>query len=147
MGVPWLRLIDAALGMAQIARGRRAAPGGVSEQLEVSGRALGGLESRLAGVMVAALEEAFDRGTRRLELEREHLEAERARAERALKLELLRQAGDRAIARLRLLAAVAAASWIGTLLLSSRVAGGRTAGRLLLGAGWMLLLAAIGTSF
>ena len=37
-----------------------------------------GLEARLAGVVVAALKEAFDRDTRRLELEREQLDAERA---------------------------------------------------------------------
>ena len=52
----------------------------------------GGLEARLAGVVVAALKEAFDRDTQRLELEREQLDAERQRAERALRLELRRQA-------------------------------------------------------
>ena len=86
----------------------------------------GGLEARLAGVVVAALKEAFDRDTRRLELEREQLEAERERAERALRLELQRQAGDREIGRLRLLAGVAVASWLGTLFFSARLLGGRS---------------------
>src|ERR1700704_2063060 len=116
MAVPWLQLIDAALGAATCAGGRRA-PAAVEEpgQLEAGGRALGGLEHRLAGVVVVALKEAFDRDTRRLELEREQLAAERDRTERALRLELERQAGDREIGRLRLLAAIAFASWISTL--------------------------------
>ena len=110
MPVPWLQLIDAALGVANFARGRkapRAAADGQRSQLEPAAGAPGGLEARLAGVVVAALKEAFDRDTRRLELEREQLEAERERAERALRLELQRQAGDREIGRLRLLAGVA----------------------------------------
>ena len=111
------------------------------------GRALGGLETRLAGVVVAALKEAFDRDTRRLELEREQLEAERKRAERALQLELLRQAGDREIGRLRLLAGVAVASWLGTLFFATRLIGGGVGARVALGIGWLLLLAAIGASF
>ena len=46
--------------------------------------ALGALETRLAGVLVAALKEAFDRDKARMDLERETVEAERGRAERAL---------------------------------------------------------------
>src|SRR5262245_54297402 len=82
MAVPWLRLLDTALGLASLARNRRdAAAGNPVQQIEAGSRALGGLETRLAGVVVAALKEAFDRDTRRLELEREQLEAERQRAE------------------------------------------------------------------
>src|SRR5436305_10185626 len=147
MAVPWLRLLDAAMGLATMARSRRGPESGGVEQLEASGRALGGLETRLAGVVVAALKEAFDRDTRRLELEREQLEAERNRAERALQLELLRQAGDREIGRLRLLAGVAVASWLGTLFFATRLTGGSVGARVALGAGWLLLLAAIGASF
>src|SRR5229473_1646796 len=123
MAVPWLGIIDAVIGVTTLARGRWS-PASEQQQLEAGGRNLGGLETRLAGVVVAALKEAFDRDTRRLELEREQLAAERLRAERALKLELLRQSGDREIGRLRLLAGVAVASWIGTLLLSARLIGG-----------------------
>jgi hypothetical protein len=148
MPLPWLQLIDAALGVANFARGRRA-PAAVDEplQLEPGGRALGGLEHRLAGVVVVALKEAFDRDTRRLELEREQLAAERERAERALRLELERQAVDREVGRLRLLAGIAFASWIGTLFFSARVAGGSVGARAALGGGWLLLLFAIAASF
>ncbi len=97
--------------------------------------------------MVAALREAFDRDSRRLDLEREQLEAERQRAERALRLELQRQAGEREIGRLRLLAGVAGTAWIGTLVLASRLLGGGTGARAALGAGWLFLLGAIAASF
>jgi hypothetical protein len=149
MGLPWLRIIDAALGVTDLMRGRRArALDADSESLQLpGGAALGGLEARLAGVVVAALKEAFDRDTRRLQLEREQLEAERRRAERAMQLELLRLAGDRELGRLRLLAGAALASWIGTLFFSGRLIGGSLTPRLMLGAGWILLLAAIAASF
>jgi hypothetical protein len=64
-----------------------------------------------------------------------------------MKLELLRQAGDREIGRLRLLAAVAVVSWFGTLFFSGRLIGGGAASRVALGGGWLLLLAAIAASF
>ena len=148
MPVPWLRILKTVLGVSDFARlaaGR--AMGDQEEQLVPGTRALGHLETRLAGVVVAALKEAFDRDSRRLELEREQLEAERQRAERALKLELLRQAGDREVGRLRLLAGVAAGSWLGTLFFSTRLASGSLGVRIALGGGWALLLAALALSF
>ena len=149
MPVPWLRLLDAFIGVTDLARSRRIrqlAPGGEeSQQLDVSGRALGGLETRLAGVVVAALKEAFDRDTRRLELEREELEVERRRTERALQLELLRQAGDREIGRLRLIAGLAVAGWIASFFPAVRLV--PFAARATLGAGWLLLLASVAASF
>ena len=96
---------------------------------------------------MAALKEAFDRDHQRLELERERLEAERQQAERALRAELRRQAVDREIGRLRLLAGLAAGSWLGTLWFSTRLAGGSVAARVALGIGWLLLLAALGATF
>ena len=134
---------------SQISRAARKAP--VDEepppqQLEAAARAPGGLEARLAGVVVAALKEAFDRDTRRLDLERQQLEAERERAERALRLELQRQAGEREIGRMRLLAGVAGAAWLGTLLLVARLIGSIGA-RVALGFGWLFLLGAIAASF
>jgi len=149
MPIPWLQLVDAALGVANFARGRKA-PGPATEagqQIDAATRAPAGLEARLAGVVVAALKEAFDRDSRRLELEREQLAAERQRAERLLRLELHRQAGDREIGRLRLLAGVAGTAWIGSLLLLSRVTGGGMGARVTLGFGWLLLLGAIAASF
>ena len=156
MPVPWLRMLDALIGVTDLARSRRIramsdATAEQQQQLETVGRAgsgpLGGLETRLAGVVVAALKEAFDRDTRRLELERVELEAERERAERALRLELLRQAGDREIRRLRLLAGVAVATWIGTLFFSALLIGGSLPARVAIGSGWVLVLGSIAMSF
>jgi hypothetical protein len=151
MAVPWLRVLNAVLGINEIARvvkGRSAAAAAADDpdQLAVGGRG-GPLEARLAGVVVAALKEAFDRDHQRLELEREQIEAERARAERLLRIELARQAGDQEIGRLRLLAGVAIASWLGTLFFSAHLVGGASAGRVALGVGWILLLAALAASF
>jgi hypothetical protein len=148
MPLPWLQLIDAALGIANFARGRKAAPApDESMQLEAGARAPGGLEARMAGVVVAALKEAFDRDSRRLELEREQLAAERQRAERAMKLEMLRQAGDREIGRMRLLGGVSGLAWIATLFLSTRLIGAGLVPRITLGLGWLLLLGAVAASF
>jgi hypothetical protein len=151
MPVPWLSLVEAALGLTDLARtrwkGTPSQPQDPQRQLEVGGGALGGLETRLAGVVVAALQEAFDRDSRRLDLEREQQAAERDRAERALRLELRRQAGDREIGRLRLLGGLAAASWVATLMFSTQAIGGGAGARLALGAGWMMLLGAFGAAF
>jgi hypothetical protein len=144
MPVPWLGIIDAVIGVTALARGRKSAA--TSDQL-LERRSFGSLETRLASVVVAALKEAFDRDTRRLELEREQVAAEREREERALRLELQRQAGDREIGRLRLLAGVAVVSWLGTLVLASRLVGAGGGARLALGGGWLLLLGAIAASF
>jgi len=150
MAVPWLRIFDMLIGVTDIARSSRSRPaaeGAETQQLAPGSRALGHLETRLAGVVVAALKEAFDRDTRRLELEREQVEAERARAERALRLELLRQAGEREIGRLRLIAGVAVASWLGTLFFSTRVIGGGAGPKAAIGCGWLLLIAALASAF
>jgi hypothetical protein len=151
MALPWLRILDALIGVTDLARSRKMARVGRAaedpqEQLEAGGHA-GNLETRLAGVVVAALKEAFDRDSKRLDLEKVQLDAERERAERALNLELLRQAGDREIGRLRLLAGVAVVTWMGTLFFSARLIGGATAARVALGGGWLLLLGAIAMSF
>ena len=146
MPLPWLQLIDAALGVANFARSRKAtAPEESRQDLQAASAAPGGIEARLAGVVVAALKEAFDRDSRRLDLEREQLAAQRERAERALQLELQRQAGDREIGRLRLLAGVAGTAWIATLVMSVRIAG--VGPRVALGVGWLFLLGAIGAAF
>ena len=151
MAVPWLRILDTLLGISDLARMRKPPPPRSAlddpQQLEVTNRALGGLETRLAGVMVAALKEVFDRDTKRLDLEREQIAIERERAERALRLELRRQAADREIGRLRLLAGIAVASWIGTLFFSTRLIGGPPGGRVALGIGWLLLLLAFACAF
>jgi hypothetical protein len=149
MPLPWLQILDAVIGVTDLARSRkiRRMADAPEQQLEGGNRAPAGLEARLAGVVVAALKEAFDRDARRIEFEREQVSAERERAERALRLELQRQAGDREIGRLRLLAGVAVASWIGTLFFSSRLMSGGVGPRVMLGAGWLLLLAAFALAF
>lgn len=148
MPLPWLGLIDTLLDVANLALSRKSRrPAVESESSAVASRTGGQLEARMTSVVVAALKEAFDRDASRLELEREQAERERLRAERLLKLELLRQAGDREIGRLRLMAAVAIGSWIGTLFFSARLAGGPAGARIMLGAGWLLLLLALSLSF
>jgi hypothetical protein len=151
MALPWLRILDAVLGVADLARSRKtralSRTSGDPESLESLGQRLPlhGLEARLAGVMVAALKEVFDRDNRRLELERSQAEAERERAERALRLELLRQRADREIGRMRLLAAVGVVGWLGTLSFASRMV--ETSSRVMFAGGWLVLLAAVATSF
>jgi hypothetical protein len=150
MAVPWFRVLDAVIGVTDIAlrgRGGRRPADDEERRLARGASAPGTFETRLAGVVVAALKEAFERDSRRLDLERELAEAENVRAERALRLELRRQAGDRELARLRLIVVVAVASWIGTLLFSVRLIGGSLGARVALGAGWALLLAAVGAAF
>src|SRR3954469_3175913 len=96
----WMRGPDTVSGLAPLSgRFRRPAEG--QGGLPSPGGPLGGLETRLAGVLVAALKEAFDRDSTRLELERSQIEAERQRAEEALRAELRRQAGERALGQLR----------------------------------------------
>lgn len=106
------------------------------------------VEARLTGVIVAALKEAFNRDRARLDLERQQLDEQRRRAEEALQAELRRQAAERELARLRLLAATALIGWlVSVLVLGLRAAEATMAGRVALGIGWVLLLAALGTSF
>src|SRR5204863_1939163 len=112
--VPWLRIIDGVLGATDLVRWVKGQP-----PAEAPGA--GALETRLAGVVVSALKEAFDRDHQRLELERQRIDEERERAERLLRLEWLRQAGEREIARLRVMAGVALAGWLGTLFLVARL--------------------------
>src|SRR6478735_4816688 len=142
MGVAqWMRVLDTVSGLAQLSgRFRRPAEG-------VGGGAFGALETRLAGVLVAALKEAFDRDSTRLELERSQLEAERQRAEEALRAELRRQASERALGQLRLIAVIAVGGWALSAALSVWMPGMRAGiPRGLLATGWLLALGALGTS-
>jgi small-conductance mechanosensitive channel len=135
MGVlGWLRVIDTVSGLAEASkRFRRPAE---SEPASTGGP-FGPLESRLTGVVVAALKEAFDRDRARLDLERDHIEVERRRAEAALRLEMRRQAAERIIGQLRIAAALAAIIWVTSALLLAALPGMRAfTPRVLLGAGW-----------
>jgi hypothetical protein len=106
----WLRVIDTVTGLARTAGRLRATfdPG----TTDIADGATRGLETRLAGVVVAALKEAFDRDRARMDLERSQIEAEQRRAEEALAAELRRQAADRALGQLKLLAIIAIAAWM-----------------------------------
>jgi hypothetical protein len=150
MAVPWLRILDTVIGVGDLAmskRAKRPPAADDNQQLAPGLGGLGQLETRLTGVVVAALKEAFDRDSRRLDLEHEQVNAERLRAERAMRLELLRQAGDRELGRLRLTAVMAVASWIGTLFFSARLIAGGAGARLALGSAWVVLLAALALAF
>lgn len=106
----------------------------------------GQIETRLTNVVVAALKEAFDRDHARLEVERAHLEAERRRAEEALRLELRRQAIDREVGRLRLLAGAALIGWVASIAVLFIHPSGIPS-RIVLGLGWLLLLGSLGAAF
>ncbi|MES1256152.1 MAG: hypothetical protein ABUS56_11120 [Acidobacteriota bacterium] len=147
MALPWLGLLDVALDITNLALGRAPRRRTADSALTVDGRTPAPLDAQLAGVVVAALKEAFDRDASRLEREREQVERERAQAERTLRLELLRQAGEREIGRLRLLAGVAFGSLGGTLVLLVRASGASVGARVLLAGGWLFLLATLALSF
>jgi hypothetical protein len=147
MGVAqWMRVLDTVSGLAQLTeRFRRRDDPGPSVP---SAGPLGAIEARLAGVLVAALKEAFDRDSTRMEMERSQIDAERQRAEDALRAELRRQAGERALDQLRLIALMAIGTWALSAALSVWLPGMRAGiPRALLGVGWALALAALGTAF
>jgi hypothetical protein len=106
------------------------------------------IEATVANVVVAALREAFDRDRARLELERAHIDEERRRAEQALVFELRRQAVDRELNRLRLMAGAALVGWIGSVVMfAARQASTSTPARAMLAAGWLFLLGALAAAF
>lgn len=108
----------------------------------------GQLEARLTGVVVAALKEAFDRDHARLQLERAQIDEQRRRAEEAMRAELRRQAADREIGRLRLLAGTALVGWIASVVMFvARLDAASLPARLVIVAAWLLLLGALGAAF
>jgi hypothetical protein len=146
MGIAnWMRVLETVNGLARM--------GGRLRSLTVDPAAngtqtAGALETRLAGVVVAALKEAFDRDRARMDLERAQLDSERQRAEEALAAELRRQAAERALGQLRLLAIMAIGTWMLSAALAVWLPGMRAGiPRGLLGAGWALAFAALGCTF
>src|SRR5690349_24075380 len=87
--------------------GRLRKPPPAADLAPGAGGPMANLETRLAGVVVAALKEAFDRDRARMDLERAQFDAERQRAEEALRAELQRQAAERALGQVRIIAAMA----------------------------------------
>jgi hypothetical protein len=140
-----MRVIDTVGGLVQMS-GRFRRPD--AETPAPGGGPLGQLETRLAGVVVAALKEAFDRDRARMDLERSHVEAERRRAEEALRAELRRQATERALGQLRMIAVMAFALLMTSAALVVLLPGMHGAlPRVLVGAGWTLAIAALGCAF
>jgi hypothetical protein len=108
----------------------------------------GQIETRLTGVVVAALKEAFDRDHARLELERAQMDEQRRRTEAALRMEMRRQAADRELGRLRLVAGAAMVGWIASVvMLGAGFVGTSFAARACIVSGWGLLLGAMGAAF
>jgi hypothetical protein len=149
MGIAqWAAVVDTVGGLVHIARRfRQGAAEGLSGTVIPPGA--GALEARLAGVVVAALKEAFDRDSVRIEMERTQIDAERQRAEALLRAELRRQTADRMLAQLRLVAVMAVAIWAISAVLGVWMPGMREGlpPRVLLGAGWVFALAALGSAF
>jgi hypothetical protein len=124
------------------------APDSAMSQSAAAQGLAGQIETRLSSVVVAALKEAFDRDHARLELERAQMEEEHRRAEEALRLELQRQAVERELSRLRLLAGAALIGWIASLVILGVHAGAASiAARVAIGTGWFLLLGALAAAF
>jgi hypothetical protein len=149
MGVAqWMRVLDTVGGLIQMSTRFRRTP---ETDLQASAGApgpLGQLEARLAGVVVAALKEAFDRDRARMDLERTQMEAEREHAEVALRAELRRQAAERALGQLRMIAVMAFGLLMVSAALGVWLPGMRaTAPRVLMGTGWILAIGALGTAF
>lgn len=148
-----IRAFDAVISFTDAARKLRGGPPSRPSDTSLataagSGTLAGQLEARLTNVVVAALKEAFDRDHARLELERAQLDEQRRRAEEAMRLELRRQAADRELGRLRLLAGTALVGWIASVLvLGTRAGEAATLARVALGGGWLLLLGALAFSF
>ena len=137
----WLQVLDTVAGLAQMTVARRRDTGAPAGPL-------GALETRLAGVVVAALKEAFDRDKVRMDLERETIEAERARAERALQAELRRQAADRTLTQLKLLAVFCGGLLLVSGVLTAAIPAMRAgAAAAVLGGGWVAALGALGCVF
>jgi hypothetical protein len=144
-----MRVIDTVGNLAQLAgRARKPPEPGSDLASAAPGGPLAQLETRLAGVVVAALKEAFDRDRARMDLERTHLEAERQRAEEALRAELRRQAAERALGQIRLVAIMAIGVWMLSAALGVWLPGMRAgAARYVLAAGWACAIGALGCAF
>jgi hypothetical protein len=148
MAAGWMRAFETVTTLIRAGSQLRRTVAGTDIQHSPGAGPLGALETRLAGVVVAALKEAFDRDRARLDLERETIEAERARAERALQAELRRHAADRALTQLKLIAAFAGGMMLTSGILSAWVGGMRDGGAAVaLGLGWTAGLAALGCVF
>ncbi len=139
--MPWFRLLDLLLSLIDLRRARLSK--GSALVRKGRRRTFQHIEARVAGAMAAALDDVSERDRRREALERERREEERREAERVARLAGIRQAGDREIGRLRLVAGLALAGWLGSLFVVAMLAGAGAGPRVLVATGWVLLFAAI----
>jgi hypothetical protein len=145
--VQWAAVLDTVGGLVQVARRMgQGAVDGLAGPQGGPGNA-GQMEARLAGVVVAALKEVFERDSVRLELERSQIDADRRRADDLLRVELRRQAADRTVAQLRLIAVLAVTTWAVSAVLCVWMPGMRAVlPRVLVGAGWAFALGTLGSA-
>jgi hypothetical protein len=151
----WLKVIETVGDLVDVGRKfRRASAAVKGDGTEIAPSephglpaALGQMETRLTGVLIGALQEAFDRDRARLDLERERVEAEQRRAQEALRLEAERQLADHALAERRLTMLAALALWITSAALAAWLPGmASPVARPLLGLGWASIIGAIGVA-
>jgi hypothetical protein len=151
MAVPWMKVLDTVSSLAQLTGGGRRSSESAPDAEGVDarpGNPLATIEARLAGVVVAALHEAFDRDRVRMDMERAQVAEEQRRAAEALAAELRRQTAERALGQLRLIAITAVAIWMISAILAAWLPGMRAGlPRVLLGGGWALAFGALGTAF
>lgn len=141
----WMKILGTVTTLAQVGARFIHPP---STDVAPSAGAGSSLEHRLAGVVVAALKEAFDRDRTRMDFERETLEAERSRAERALQAELRRQAADRALMQIKLISVFAGLVLLMSSVLAAWIGGMRSGGSaVLLTIGWAMALGTLGCVF
>jgi hypothetical protein len=131
------------------ASGTHSGDSGLVQSPANSGSGIGSqIEARLTNVVMAALKEAFDRDHARLELERAQLDEQRRRAEEAMRLELRRQAADRELTRLRMVAVMALVAWMASVaIVVTGLADALLPARIVTGAGWLFLLGAMAVGF
>ena len=144
--VTWLRALNAVGTVAEATRLFRG-QGQPSDQIPTVSESTGGLETRLANVVVGALREAFDRDRARFDLERDLHEAEAARRAEALRVEWLRQTATHALTQTRYLAALSVAVWVASAIVAVWLSPLGTAAKSLLGIGWASLTVAIAAAF
>jgi hypothetical protein len=148
-----MKTVDALMAVRDVARRVRGnAPssspdGGLTHTPPGSG--IGGvIETRLTNVVVAALREAFDRDRARLDLERDQYEEQRKRAEEAMRQELRRQATERELSRLRMLAVTALIGWVASVaVVVARLGSVSVTSRAVAAVGWLCLLGAMASAF
>jgi hypothetical protein len=151
-----LRTAETLVNVGQVARRFRGGDGprhvadGLPQSDDAVGppsRLFGEVETRLAGVLVAALKEAFDRDRTHIEMERSQLEYERRRAEELTRLEWLRLAGERHLAHVRSTVTLILVVWVtSAAFMVLRGTMGGPAGLSLLALGWALLLGALASA-